>query len=450
MDTESPLVVLLGNVDHEGIVSALKTSGYVYKKKILESSRSNWESIIGLLQHVEVEAVLVKLNTAAFDLIAEPNYQTVGDYLLSSIAKKRSIVFVYDDLWFPSETQDIEPDGVPDDEGRYYRVYSSHRYGVPEQEVMELVRTKLIGAGISPVPYSTNAQLTVMGAQFIRDIAARLLFRIYIPHGRLYAVEIDKVLQLFKDFLDNTGRRGITFNKVAAEQGTSFEFCGEYEQNANLADDFQDFSQFMEMCVSDVDKARNMLSVREIGGGQVTKIVERYAKEARRLFLDIKHERESKILDVRHRFESELVEFFPSETGLDFIRSIVDENIPIPKTLDEVMSGTKTQHSHANVTINMNSQVIDKAYGLISRELNGNVNLGTQGEELLEFINKYGGDRAAQLASDVHEIADKGIPEGTRMTRRQQLKSFLYGLKPELTKLGMNLLEEYLKKKILG
>jgi hypothetical protein len=41
MDSKPHTIALLGSVDHEGIVSVLKTSGYIYEKKLLESSRKN-------------------------------------------------------------------------------------------------------------------------------------------------------------------------------------------------------------------------------------------------------------------------------------------------------------------------------------------------------------------------------------------------------------------------
>lgn len=39
------LVLLLGNVDHEGITSALKSGGGQYRKKLLDSRPANWASI---------------------------------------------------------------------------------------------------------------------------------------------------------------------------------------------------------------------------------------------------------------------------------------------------------------------------------------------------------------------------------------------------------------------
>jgi hypothetical protein len=45
-DRSKPLVLLLGNVDHEGITSSLKSGGEQYKKKLLGSRPGNWYAIV--------------------------------------------------------------------------------------------------------------------------------------------------------------------------------------------------------------------------------------------------------------------------------------------------------------------------------------------------------------------------------------------------------------------
>jgi hypothetical protein len=442
--SELPTIALLGSVDHEGIVSVLKTSGYFYRKKILESSRSNWASMVGILDDDNVRAVLVKLNVAAYKNIANPSYEAICELLLANIAKKPNIVFIHDALWALNARENSEGRSDP-----YDGDIPDHLiHGDVPPRVKSFVLTKLREAGLDPICYSTNAQLTVIGSQFVRDLAGHLLFRIYIPHGRLYSTEIDKLLQLFKEFLDNTGRHGITLNKVAADQGTSFEFCGEYPGGSTLTEDFEDFSQFLEMCVSDVDKARTMLSLRDVEGAEASRIISRYTKEARRLFLDITHERELKVLEIRHRLESELSESLPPSTKSETIRAIVDESIPTVSSLTNLLRNGSNNSTSRNLTINLNSQVIDRVNGVVAREISGHVRLGSDADELIKIIALYGGEKAPALISDVHEVGDRGISEGSRVTTKQRLKSFMYGLAPEVAKSGLRLLEEYLKSKI--
>jgi hypothetical protein len=434
-------------VDHEGIVSVLKTSGYYYRKKFLESSPANWASIVEIVEDTNVQAVLVKLNGAAYEHLRDPSYRAVSEHLLAGIAKKPNLVFIHDALWSPLATQERENAREDEEDEESTERHFRRHFDVPSRTKL-FVQRKLRESGIEPICYSTNAQLTVIGSQFIRDLAARLLFRIYIPHGRLYSAEIDKLLQLFKEFLDSTGRHGVTLNKVAADQGTSFEFCGEYPGGASLTEDFEDFSQFLEMCVSDVDKARTMLLLRDVHGAEASRIITRYTKEARRLFLDITHDREIKMLEVRHRLESDLTEALPPSTKSEVIRALVDESIPALSSLSNLLptgSGRLAPHC---LTLNINSQVIDRVNGIVAKEISGQVRLGPDADKLIEIIAQHAGDKTAALISDVHEVGDRGISEATRVTKKQRLKSFILGLGPEVAKSGLHLLEEYLKSKM--
>jgi len=62
LDRNKPLVLFLGNVDHEGITAPLKASGEQYKKKLLASTPDNWQTIIGLFDLFTIQAVVIKLN----------------------------------------------------------------------------------------------------------------------------------------------------------------------------------------------------------------------------------------------------------------------------------------------------------------------------------------------------------------------------------------------------
>ncbi|MCL9861900.1 hypothetical protein MX031_24370 [Ralstonia solanacearum] len=61
LHSREPLTLLLGWVDHEGIVSSLKSSRRVYKKKLLESKPENWDSISDYFEQSTVSCVLMKI-----------------------------------------------------------------------------------------------------------------------------------------------------------------------------------------------------------------------------------------------------------------------------------------------------------------------------------------------------------------------------------------------------
>jgi Phage integrase family len=77
---------LLVDIDHEGITSSLKSSQKQYEKKLLDSSAENWLSISGYFDRFSVRATIIKLNSTSYQILASPNYEKVGDQLLTRIA----------------------------------------------------------------------------------------------------------------------------------------------------------------------------------------------------------------------------------------------------------------------------------------------------------------------------------------------------------------------------
>lgn len=435
--------LLLGSADHEGILSVIKTSHYAYRRKYLESGPTNWFTILDILESPSVEAVVAKLTSATYCNLLSSAYEGVADQLIAAIARKRNMVFAYEPL--------VDSNAPNDDHsfGEYYNgdFYLGYKHQIPPVEIREQVNRKFAEVGLQVIPYRTNAELTVIASQFIRELASKLLFRFYAPHGRLYATEMDKLLQLFKEYLDKTGRRGITMNRIDGEQGTSYEFCGEHTKGVTIAEDFQEFSDFMNFCVTDIDKARTMLALKDVDPNQIVRIVERYTKEARRLSLDLSHEREAKLLSVRHRLESELTDSVPQSVSQEQIRHLVD--ITIPASIDLVVPRTSLSAPQIkNLTMNINSQVVSKVNGIIARDISGQLNLCTEAQKLLDFVEEHGGPQAAEMVADLPQLIDEGIPQSVRLTKTQKLKSFLFGLAPDLGRCGIHLLEEYLKAKI--
>jgi len=55
------LVLLIGDIDHEGVRSLLSQSGRVYKKKMLHSKPENWQDMADFFESHSITGVLVKL-----------------------------------------------------------------------------------------------------------------------------------------------------------------------------------------------------------------------------------------------------------------------------------------------------------------------------------------------------------------------------------------------------
>jgi hypothetical protein len=461
-DVHKSVVLLLGSINHEGITSSLRASGEQYKQKLLASTVENWHSIVRILRFFMVRAVIVKLNASAYENFAHPAYKGVRDELLSFVSKVPHMFFVYEDILSGAATEESlarqedfirrRGGGDPDDEldlSWYRQLYG---FGVPRQEVLNEAEGAFKRFDITLVPYRMNADVTNMSVQFLHDALNNLLFKVYIPIGRLWANEVDRLLNLFKDYLSSTGRTGIRLSQSKTNHGTSYEFHStDHIQSISLEAEFKEFTRVLNLSLSDPRAAEEALISRSVDAKQVEAIVTRYAKEAYRLSIDIKHERERKLLSVRQRLESELTGVLPP-TDWARIQALADRAIPSsPGTspafaIDSAPLPSPTQYQ--SVTLNLNPQIIQQVTGIVAQEIRGNGNIGASGEELLATVEKYGSDRSLELASAVHEIADSTVPRGERLTSLGKLKTFFYSLGPEVGKVGLNILSAYAEHKM--
>jgi len=201
---------------------------------VLASSPHNWRTIIALFDLFTIRAVVIKLNVDVYRVLLTPAYGAVREELLTRVAASRHIVFVYEDL-LSSQTHSSPENHVSrrqesrnilevlDDEDRqsYRTVLETEQ--LPAQ-FLEGVNTFLRTYKLNLVPYRRNADVTVIATEFLEDALEQLLFRIYVPQGRLWANEIDRLLQLFRDYLLKTGRKGIRLDQVRTDSGISYEF----------------------------------------------------------------------------------------------------------------------------------------------------------------------------------------------------------------------------------
>jgi hypothetical protein len=435
LDKSKPLVLLLGNVDHEGITSQLKAGGEQYKKKILVSTVGNWQSILTYFDEFAIRAVVIKLNGQVYDLLDRPEHLYVGKLLFSRIAKVRHIAFVFQSLLSGEPTPGYEV---------FWRIRA---------DVGAKVNHLLQEYGLNAVPYKTNAELTVLATEFLKDAIEQLLFRVYVPTGRLWANEVDRLLQLFRDYLLQTGRKGVRLEQTRTDRGIAYEFHGDYSpESPSLSQDFQDFSHFLDLCVSDPAQAEELLRQKSVNAREVFEILARYSKEAKRLQIDLKHDRERKLLSIRQRLESELADSLPGPQDWGLINRLVDGAVP-GAAIDNAYAlgqGSNLDHPQPgpHFTVNLNPQIISTVNGFVAHEISGNVNLSENDQELLGLIRDHGGSRAVELTSAVHELSDPGIPKPTRLSGAQKLKAFLYTLGPKLGGVAANVLQEYIEHKI--
>ena len=239
-------------------------------------------------------------------------------------------------------------------------------------------------------------------------------------------------------------------DKYNTNQGIVYEFFGqEGLSSATLSEKFNEFSNFMDVCSTDTDKASALLESKSLNKLEVFKIVERYSKEARRLHVDLKQEREIKILTIRHQLESELAEYVRTEHDWQIINRIVDSTVPQLNSVGSTISiGRNATLSNQNLTINVNPQIIGTINGVVAQQINGDQHLGTDAKKLLEIIDQYAERQKAELTSALYELTDKGVKESDRVLAKSKLKGFLLSIGSKIGDVAAGVLQTYIERQI--
>jgi hypothetical protein len=433
------LVLLIGNVDHEGVLSILSQTGRQYKKKILHSSPENWQSIIDLVDSRSVSTVLVKLTTHTYSLLADEDYSTVGEGLLARIATLPHVIYVYEGLYTGEQ---IDPDEV----GTTWAGITIK----PEEEARVRVNRLLDRHRLNVVTYKRNSEVTVSANAFLSRCETGLLLRLYVPNARLWAGETDKILQLFLDYLTRVSRFNVRLDQNRTTLGVIYELHNDPKRNVDISTEFEEFSHVLNLCTSDTEQARAILRDREIPNEETVEILNKFAKEYRRLQIDMRQEREQKVLSIRHRLESELADVIPSTYPVETLGLLVEAAIPLGHRPGTPLLFSGPSDLNQKLIVNINPQFVNTVNGLIARDISGDVSLSEHDRELFRLFEEYAKDQQAELLSALRELNDENAPTPGRLTAKQKIKKFLLFLGEKTTDAAVGVLQSYIEKKMLG
>lgn len=439
LNTNKPLTLLLGNIGHEGILSTLRSAGRQYKSKFLESNIKNWESILSYFEEYTVECVLVKLGAKAILLMASDEYNGIREKLFQKIGSVENIVFVFEDIL--SE--------------RYKEGFWADYHHRPSENVKNAVFEMLAEYDIRIMPYKRNAEVTVMAETFLKETEQNLVFRLYVPSGRLWSNESDRLLQLFRDYLANVAHISVRLDQYRTDKGIIYEIHSEeIASSAGINYEFAQFTSFMDLCATDMQAAEEMLKGKDVKPKDIIGLLSRYSKEAKRLSVDLKHEREQKVLSIRQRLESELVDTIPGAVDWESINSLV--NMAVPQlsgstgviSVDQEIKRLPAQPHAQHLTINLNPQIIETVNGVVAQEISGDQHFGVEAQHLLNLIGEYGGNESRELSSSVYELEDNSAPKGVRLNAKQRLTKFLIGVGKRAEGIATNILQAYIQNKL--
>ena len=447
--------LILGGINHGAIQTSLRTQNYYIYNKILVSSVKNWESICKLIEDDVNDKLIVLGKFTEYTLfqMCFPEYNRVVNKLISLLHKKQHILFIYKNnllgdfsSYGVSEGQDeFEP--MLDNNLHHQSIWLKENnindsYDNYLQRVRELVHK--MNSELNVLPYEKIIDIEISGQKFLEYVAEGLLFRIFIPDGRIWSNEFDRFIVLFKDYASNISNIKLKITQDRLDTGI---VCSVYSKEDDITEDrlnllFKEFSSFMDICASNPQEAERIINQFKINSDYKIQIIQKYIKEAQRLLLDIKHDREQKIMRIKHRLEVELQE---SELSIE-LNNYVNNLISNPKFENILLDNSKEKKIESN-TKSIYINHVDK---IIYQELNGNINLSKEDEIFIEIMEKYSNTQAelSILKTALFELKDKEISKENKRSAWQKLYGFLGKVGSKIGDVGVSLLTKYLEQNL--
>lgn len=460
MTTDEPdYFLFVGAADSESATTQLRSSGASYAKKLLSSKPENWATIVAMITSSHCRGALVVLRGNDYEAMCTPTYEEPARALLDALVDRPHVVLVHEAVFLTNDQRAAaagqsvdaanEADETPaaDDDGSdYFGMSREEFFGTTSDDVRQHVNAMLRDRQLNVFPYRTNVERSIIASGFLEDNERHLLFRFYVPSGRLYAQEAESLLGMFREWLGQTGHSRVRQEGYSTAAGQVFEFfSGEGQPEGGLSRYFEDFSSFLGDCVAMPEAAVAQLVANDVAEDAATIIVSRYATRARRLTLDLKQRREERMLSLKHELENVVLEIDGLESR-DLV-AVLDEMLPPPAAIG-VLGGSK-MISNPSLTINnFNPQFINEVAGSVVQNIAGTVNLGAEAKQLLELVATFGGHERTQLETAVHELEDGGARGAERVAARGRLKRFLTDLGNRGLGVGLDVLQKYVEHKI--
>lgn len=469
--------LFLGPTDSESATTRLRAHGAIYRKKLLRSKPDNWREIIDLVVSPHNRGTVVALGRGDYEAICTNAYEDVARELLDAFVGRPHVIFVHESVFLTdaqreaADSRHLERRHLVNVTPRFtdedlFGMPKEELFGSVSDEVRAAVNAMLRERHLNVLPYRTNVERSIMAGSFLDDNERHLLFRLYVPSGRLYAREAETLLGLFRDWLVQTGRSRIRQEGYATNEGQVFEFFSEESLAvATVNDYFQDFSNFLELCVTSADLAVRELKALRLDEHAAARIVARFATQARRLRLDLKQRREENVLALKHQFENLQMEI--EGLSSDMIETVIDELLPVPSVNGIALRSSISGHvGLSNVahqgevpmpstgpqasTVNNFHQFINHVAGSVVQSVQGSVNLSADAQQLLELIGQHGVHERSELETAVHELEDEGARAPDRIAARGRLKRFLADLGNRGLTIGLEVLQRYVEHRLGG
>jgi hypothetical protein len=430
---EPDYFLFIGSVDSESATTRLRASGARYQKKLLSSNPENWTKIVAMVTSPHCRGALVVLTSSDYGAMCSPKYEDASRALLHALASRPHVVLIHEAVFLTDEQRaaadvpSVEPANVSnatstfdDDDLDFFGSFKEQFFGTISDDVRERVNTMLRERQLNVYPYRTNVERSIIASGFLEDNERHLLFRLYVPSGRLYAQEAEALLGLFREWLGQTGHSSVRQEGYSTAAGQVFEFfSAEGQPEGGLSRYFEDFSSFLGECVAKPEAAIAQFVANGVAEAAATIIVSRFATRARRLNLDLKQRREERMLSLKHELENLVLEV-DGLKGASLV-AVLDELLPPPQAIGVIRGPGMAPDTSLTVN-NFSPQFINGVAGSVVQNIAGTVNLGAEAKQLLDLVATFGGHDRTQLETAIHELEDDGARGAERVAARGRLK----------------------------
>lgn len=470
--------VVLGTFSHEGLDAKLLGLNMTLVRKGLRSSERNWLRIIEIVAELresgQLAAVLVYAPTPTLLHIASSQYDNVRAQLLDELKRAGSHVFLHEDNfsskiepapWDIADLSDEElierdmpwSDAVEIDsdtpelllknaqelhERRASRLPTRDEWlaeHADEIQRAEACLAEMRTREISMVPFRTRSDVTIRAFELLEDAEAGIFLRLYVPHGRYQSEQFEDFLTMFSRYLREVEALEFSVSSDRTLRGTNYVFKGRGEVTdfSGLNGAISRFDEFLSLAHTNPRSAELALQSRGCAGPQAVHIVAKYARQNRRLAMEIRHEHDRKKLQLQQEMEAELLD--DQDVAL----------LPIPSS--SAPSGILSVVGNlAPVTINVTGSVLGNS---VERTILGDVTYTPEDKALMSLMSNLSDKmEVLRLQSDISRLKDRATSAEEKQTAVQRLKGFLYKIGKaaveKSTDFGMDLLLKYLEKQI--
>jgi hypothetical protein len=440
-------LVVLGGFSHEGLTAAAKALGYSIVTPLLDRVLpKTWmkraELIRDLNRSDRLAASVIYLHTALLLKASTPEYREAFLEILKQTRPQRLLIFVFQDnldgVFSKRHPETKRPMTLEELEEELDRALADEPYSIPHEfnweiqrlesaifrlrdsqerreQIEDFLRT-IYEMGAEVAPFFTRSDVTIRLQEFLADIDQGVFLRLFVPNGRMQADQLKGLLSVLEHYLREVERQVFSIDTRRSDQGIAYTFrsTSGVMDLQTLNDAFSRFDSFMRLCGDDPPAAAILLQQKGLANQQATTLVERYAKDYRRLINDMRHELELKTLLLKQRLESEIIETEPSA-------SLTYSSQRTPSLLAAVTG--------SNIAINIGTLSIigeQKIHTEIEHLFNGEVVYNERDKQLHALFEQHAEAlEVLQCRSDLDQLKDRSTPEPTRQNAKQRLVGFL-------------------------